>query len=99
MIQNATYFLELGGMSALNSLNVTTASLCLLVPGVLLSWYLMALLGRRTILLWGASLITVLWLGIGIACCYSTTTAFWSVLTTLMSLFLSLASAFELMIL
>ncbi|KAJ5896069.1 MFS transporter fmqE [Penicillium subrubescens] len=79
MIQNAAYFLELGGMSAQNSLNVTTASLCLLLPAVLLSWYLMALLGRRTILLWGASLITVLWLGIGIACCSSTTTAFWFV--------------------
>lgn len=80
MIQNATYFLELGGMSSQNALNVTTASLCLLVPAVLLSWYFMARLGRRTILLWGTSVVTVLWLGIGIGGCFGTTTAFWSVL-------------------
>jgi hypothetical protein len=75
MIQNATYFLELGGMSAQNALNVTTAFLCLLVPAVLLSWYLMARLGRRTM---GTSVITVSWLGIGIGGCFGTTTAFWS---------------------
>lgn len=80
MIQNATYFLELGGMSAQNALNVTTASLCLLVPAVFISWYLMARVGRRTILLWGTSAIAVLWLAIGIAGCFDNMTAFWSVL-------------------
>ncbi|CEO60091.1 hypothetical protein PMG11_04734 [Penicillium brasilianum] len=79
MIQNATYFLELGGMSAQNALNVTTASLCLLVPAVFISWYLMARVGRRTILLWGTSAITVLWLAIGIAGCFDNMTAFWFV--------------------
>jgi SP family general alpha glucoside:H+ symporter-like MFS transporter len=79
MIQNATYFLELGGMSAQNALNVTTASLCLLIPALLISWYLLGKWGRRTILLYATGAITVLWLAIGIAGCFSSSTAFWFV--------------------
>ncbi|KAJ5652635.1 hypothetical protein N7507_010061 [Penicillium longicatenatum] len=79
MIQNATYFFQLGGMSAQNSLNVTTASLCLLIPAVLLSWYLMGHLGRRTILLYATSVIMGLWLAVGVGGCFGTTTAFWFV--------------------
>ncbi|KAJ5525545.1 hypothetical protein N7494_012195 [Penicillium frequentans] len=79
MIQNATYFVELGGMSAQNALNVTTASLCLLIPAILISWYLMNRVGRRTILLYATSVITVLWSVIGIAGCFSSSTAFWFV--------------------
>ncbi|KAL2820612.1 general substrate transporter [Aspergillus granulosus] len=79
MIQNATYFFQLGGMSAQNSLNVTTASLCLLIPALLLSWYLMGRLGRRTILLCATSVIMVLWMAVGVGGCFGTTTAFWFV--------------------
>ncbi|KAJ5751889.1 hypothetical protein N7520_008806 [Penicillium odoratum] len=79
MISNATYFLELGGMTATVSLLVTTASLCLLIPAILISWYTMATFGRRTILLWSVGAITLIWLAIGIAGCFSTTTAFWFV--------------------
>ncbi|KAL4733732.1 general substrate transporter [Aspergillus similis] len=79
MIQNATYFLELGGMSARNALNVTTASLCLLIPAILGSWCLMGRLGRRTILLWASTVIMLFWLAIGISGCFESTAAFWFV--------------------
>ncbi|KAJ6032507.1 hypothetical protein N7540_003239 [Penicillium herquei] len=79
MIQNSTYFFELGGMSAQNALNVTTASLALMILALCLSWYLMGHVGYRKILLYAISVITVLWLVIGIAGCFGSTTAFWFV--------------------
>ncbi|CEL04584.1 hypothetical protein ASPCAL05712 [Aspergillus calidoustus] len=85
MIQNATYFFELGGMSAQNALNVTTASLSLMIPALLLSWYLMGRLGRRTILLCATSVIMFFWLMIGIGGCFQTTTAFWFVGCTIVA--------------
>lgn len=81
MIQNATYFFELGGMSAQDALNVTTASLSCLILALLLSWWLIGRLGRRTILLWATSVMAFIWLIVGIGGCFRATTAFWYVPT------------------
>jgi hypothetical protein len=80
MISNSTYFLELGGMSAHSALSVTTCSLCLMILAILISWYMMAFLGRRTILLWSTGMIGIFWIAIGIAGCISSSEAFWFVL-------------------
>jgi MFS family permease len=70
MIANAAYFMQLGGLSAKSSLSVITASLCLAIPAILISWYAMSIMGWRTILLWSTGVIAVLWFATGVAGCF-----------------------------
>ncbi|KAJ5702008.1 hypothetical protein N7488_009556 [Penicillium malachiteum] len=67
MVNQCTYFMELGGMPPYISLNVTTALLCVALPGYRFSsWYTMNTYGRRNVMLWACTAIGVLWLVIGI---------------------------------
>ncbi|KAL3456929.1 general substrate transporter [Aspergillus heterothallicus] len=80
MIANAAYFMQLGGLSAKSSLSVITASLCLAIPAILISWYAMSIMGWRTILLWSTGVIAVLWFATGVAGCFpGSSTALWAV--------------------
>ncbi|KAJ5939547.1 hypothetical protein N7466_002681 [Penicillium verhagenii] len=79
MIAQSTYFMELGGMSYTISLNVTTALLCVAIPGYISAWYTMNVYGRRNTMLWACIGIAILWLIIGIIGCFKAERAFWAV--------------------
>lgn len=77
MVAQSTYFMELGGMSAYVSLNVTTALFCVALPGYISSWYTMNVFGRRRVMMLASAGIAVLWLIIGIIGCFDTKRGFW----------------------
>ncbi|KAJ6008269.1 hypothetical protein N7540_012245 [Penicillium herquei] len=79
MVNQCTYFMELGGMSPYISLNVTTALLCVALPGYISSWYTMNVYGRRNVMLWASVAIAVLWLVIGIMGCFTAGKIFWAI--------------------
>lgn len=78
LLANATYFLELGGMSATNALSVTEASIGLGLVANILSWFTMTRFGRRQSLIFCTAFSGLVWLAIGIAGCFpSSTSALW----------------------
>ncbi len=77
MVVNATYFLELAGMSPSRTLALTTVELGLGIPSILSSWFTMTIFGRRAILLMGSLMSTILWLAMGIAGCFQSSQALW----------------------
>ncbi|KAK9310942.1 general substrate transporter [Lipomyces starkeyi] len=76
MVANATYFLELAGISP--NLSLTIVEMGLGIPSIIASWFTMTIFGHRAILLIGSLLSTVLWLAMGIAGCFpNSSTAMW----------------------
>ncbi|KAH0846392.1 hypothetical protein AYO21_07482 [Fonsecaea monophora] len=71
MIQSSTYFLQLAGMSAYLTLELSLIHLVIGLPMLLASYFLMTRLGRRTLFLWGAASVGILWTAFGIAGCFS----------------------------
>lgn len=70
LIANASYFLQLGGMSPSNSVMITQIGIGLILPSNIVSWFSMTLFGRRSTLLVGTAVVGVLWTAIGIAGCF-----------------------------
>lgn len=54
-----SYFMQLAGMSATKSFDVTVAISCVMVAGNMCSWFLVEYLGRRRTLFWGSSILFV----------------------------------------
>lgn len=78
LLANSSYFLELGGMSAANSLMVLEIGVGLGLPANVISWFAMTILGRRFILLASTISVGILWASIGVAGCFpGSSTALW----------------------
>lgn len=79
LIANSSYFLQLGGLSANNSVMLIAITDSLVLPGVIVSWFAMTMFGRRISVLVGTAAVGLLWTAVGIAVCFPNTTAFWYV--------------------
>jgi SP family general alpha glucoside:H+ symporter-like MFS transporter len=63
---NPTYFFEQAGVPTSDSFKFSVGALGLACVGTFLSWFLLAWMGRRTILVWGLFLLFFLMLLVGI---------------------------------
>lgn len=80
LLANTSYFLQLGGMSPSNSVMIIQISASLILPGNILSWFLMTMFGRRSALLASTGVVGAMWGAIGIAGCFpSSSAALWLV--------------------
>ncbi|KAF6834720.1 maltose permease, partial [Colletotrichum plurivorum] len=89
LIANAT----LTGMTAQLSLLITQIGISCSIVAYAISWYTMTKFGRRSIMLWSAGVVSVLWLSIGVAGCFqSHSTALWYIGIALLVISFVLAS-------
>ncbi|KAF6838639.1 maltose permease [Colletotrichum musicola] len=87
------YFLQLTGMSAQLSLLITQIGISCSILAYAISWYTMTKFGRRSIMLWSAGIVSVLWLSIGVAGCFqSHSNALWYIGIALLVISFVLAS-------
>jgi hypothetical protein len=77
MVASATYFLQLGGMSAADSVMVLLIGVSLGLPANIISWFTMTIFGRRLILLLSSAWVCLCWITIGIAGCVKNSTSLW----------------------
>ncbi|KAL2851064.1 general substrate transporter [Aspergillus pseudoustus] len=79
-VGHCAYILQQAGMAASKSLMLMQVAISVGLPANIISWFLMATLGRRTIILYSTIAVGFLWLASGIAGCFpSSHTALWFV--------------------
>ncbi|KAL3454872.1 general substrate transporter [Aspergillus insuetus] len=84
MLSNASYFLQLGGMSPTHSVMISQVGVGVGLPANIASWFAMSLLGRRMIIQWSTAVTGLLWLGVGIAGCFPSSSSLWFIGVTIM---------------
>jgi MFS family permease len=77
LLANLTYFLQLAGMSATDSLLITQIGVVIVLVANVISWYTMTRFGRRIIMLASSIIAGVLWISVGTAGCFQSSTALW----------------------
>lgn len=75
----STYFLKQAGLPTTQSFNMSLGQYALGVVGTLLSWFLMARAGRRTIYLCGVATLFTLLMIVGFASLAKTTASTWAI--------------------
>ncbi|KAL2849360.1 general substrate transporter [Aspergillus pseudodeflectus] len=79
-VGHCAYILQQAGMAADRTLMLMQVAIAVGLPANIISWFLMATLGRRTIILHSTVAVGFLWLASGIAGCFSGNhTALWFV--------------------
>ena len=77
-VANGTYFMIIAGLSPVNAITVLEVASALALGGIVASWYLSNVVGRRRTLLSCTAFLGVVWLSVGIAGCFkSSNTALW----------------------
>ena len=77
LLSNASYFLQVMGMGERASLLVVVVGILLGIMGNIGSLWTISHFGRRKLVLFGLSVTTALWLGVGIANCFANKTTLW----------------------
>ncbi|KAH7094994.1 general substrate transporter [Paraphoma chrysanthemicola] len=72
-----SYFMQLGGMSAATSFDMTVGMSGLMVVGNMCGWVFVEKFGRRATALYGTAVLTVALFVIGILACIKTNSAIW----------------------
>ncbi|KAF2033341.1 MFS general substrate transporter [Setomelanomma holmii] len=72
-----SYFMQLGGMSASTSFDMTVGMSSLIVVGNMCGWVFVEKFGRRATALYGTAVLTIALFIIGILACIKTTNASW----------------------
>lgn len=76
-VGNSAYILQLAGMNPKKTLMLMQVAISVGLPANVISWFLMATLGRRFIILYSTIAVGFLWLASGIAGCFANSTALW----------------------
>jgi MFS transporter, SP family, general alpha glucoside:H+ symporter len=72
-VANGTYFMIIAGLSPTNALTVLQVASALALVGIMASWYLSQVAGRRRTLLSCTAWLGLVWLSVGIAGCFPAT--------------------------
>lgn len=78
-VANGTYFMIVAGLSPANSILVLEIALGLALAANITSWFLVTIVGRRRTLLGCCILLTLVWISVGIAGCFTSKAALWYV--------------------
>ncbi|KAH7110272.1 general substrate transporter [Dactylonectria macrodidyma] len=76
-VANGTYFMIVAGLSPTNSITVLEIASGLALVGNIISWYLAARAGRRRTIIACTAFLSLVWLSVGIAGCFTTYSALW----------------------
>ncbi|KAK5044657.1 hypothetical protein LTR84_010549 [Exophiala bonariae] len=74
-VANGTYFMIVAGLSPVNAIKVLEVACALALVGIMVSWFLSHLAGRRPTLIGCTAFLCPVWISIGIAGCYPTSKA------------------------
>jgi len=77
LLSNASYFLQVMGMGERVSLLVVVVGILLGIVGNIGSLWTISHVGRRKLVIFGLSVTTALWLGVGIANCFANKATLW----------------------
>lgn len=76
-VANGTYFMIVAGLSPVNSITVLEIALGLAMVANMISWVLATHPGRRRTIFGCTVFLTLIWISVGIAGCFSTKSALW----------------------
>ncbi|KAF9883016.1 hypothetical protein FE257_004329 [Aspergillus nanangensis] len=84
LLAKASYFMQMVGMGATNSLLFLQVGIALGLVGNIVSMWTLSRFGRVPLCIFGLAVTTVLWMGMGIAGCFTSVVTIWWTAVTMM---------------